>query len=226
MMGHKTQSHYHQYLVIGILGDKMGFSTLIDILGSTIVGGLLLLILFRLNDATVENNYVYGGEAIAQASLVEVVQLVEHDFRKIGYCKDWEKIPDPSKSILSATRNSIKFLTDENNDGNVDTLHYYLGSTDELTNTPNPNDRMLYRVSGSATPKGANLGVTQFDFQFYDAMGNQLTFPITVPSEIYTMQINIKVEDVYGYDRQHDEEKYASAFWRQVRLASKNLNNR
>ena len=124
----------------------MGFSTIIDLISSVVIGGLLLLILFRLNDATVENNYVYGGEAIAQSNLVEVVQLVEHDFRKIGYCKDWEKIPDPSKSILSATQNSISFLTDENNDGNIDTLRYYLGSTDELQNTPNPNDRTLYRV--------------------------------------------------------------------------------
>jgi type II secretory pathway component PulJ len=204
----------------------MGYSTLIDLVSSVIIGGLLLLILFRLNDATVENNYVYGGEAIAQSNLVEVVQLVEHDFRKIGYCRDWEKIPDPSKSILSATQNSIRFLTDENNDGNIDTIAYYLGPTSELVNTPNPNDRMLYRVLNNQQPRGANLGVTQFDLFYYDAVGTQLSFPITVPSIIYTMQINIKVEDVYGYDRQHDEEKYSSAFWRQVRLASRNLKNR
>lgn len=204
----------------------MGFSTLLDILGSVIVGGLLLLILFRLNDATVENNYVYGGEAIAQSNLVEVVQLVEHDFRKIGYCRDWEQIPDPSKSILVANQNSIQFLTDENNDGNLDTISYYLGSVDELSNTPNPNDKMLYRVLNNSQPQGANLGVTQFDLFYFDAMGTKLTFPITVPSEIYTMQINIKVEDVYGYDRKHDEEKFSSAFWRQVRLASRNLKNR
>ncbi len=204
----------------------MGFSTLIDILSSTLIGGFLLLILFRLNDATVENNYVYGGEAIAQSNLVEVVQLVEHDFRKIGFCKDWEKLPDPSKSILSASQNSIRFLTDEDNDGNVDTLFYFLGSTDELPKTPNPNDRMLYRVRGNETPVGTNLGVTQFDLFYYDAMGNQLTFPITVPSAIYTLQINIKVEDVYGYERIHGDEKYSSAFWRQVRLASRNLKNR
>ena len=222
----RTQLRCLLYSVIGTLGDIMGFSTLIDILGSTLIGGFLMLLLFRLNDATVENNYVYGGEAIAQSNLVEVVQLVEHDFRKIGFCKDWEKIPDPSKSILSATQNSIRFITDENNDGNVDTLTYYLGTADELPNTPNPNDKMLYRVRGNQAPQGANLGVTQFDIFYFDAMGNQLTFPITVPSAIYTMQINIKVEDVYGYDRQYDEEKYASAFWRQVRLASRNLKNR
>lgn len=204
----------------------MGYSTLLDLVGSVIIGGLLLLILFRLNDATVENNYVYGGEAIAQSNLVEVVQLIEHDFRKIGYCKDWAKIPDPSKSILLASKNSIQFLTDENNDGNIDTISYYVGNPNELPNTPNPNDRMLYRVVNNEQPKSANLGVTQFDLFYYDAVGNQLSFPVTVPSAIYTMQINIKVEDVYGYDRKNSDEKYASAFWRQVRLASRNLKNR
>ncbi|MDX1700068.1 MAG: hypothetical protein R3250_05585 [Melioribacteraceae bacterium] len=204
----------------------MGFSTIIDLIGSTLIGGLLLLILFRLNDATVENNYVYGGEAIAQSNLVEVVQLVEHDFRKIGYCKEWENIPDPSKSIITAAQNGITFLTDENNDGNIDTISYYLGPPEELSNTPNPNDKMLYRVVNNNQPRGANLGVTQFDLFYFDALGNKLSFPISVPSEIYTMQINIKVEDVYGYDRKHDEENYSSAFWRQVRLASRNLKNR
>ena len=205
----------------------MGYSTIIDLVGSITIGGFLLLILFRLNDATVENNYVYGGEAIAQSNLVEVVQLVERDFRKIGFCKDWEKLPDPSKAILSATKNSITFLTDEENDGNVDTIYYFLGDTDELPKTPNPNDRLLYRVLNSELPQGSNLGVTQFDLYFFDALGNQLTFPITVPSAIYTMQINIKVEDVYGYDRiNENDETYSSAFWRQVRLASRNLKNR
>ena len=204
----------------------MGFSTLLDLISSVVIGGLLLLILFRLNDAAVENNFVYGGEAIAQSNLVEVVQLVEHDFRKIGYCKDWDKIPDPSKSIKMATQNEIEFLTDEDNDGEIDIIKYYLGTTDELANTPNPNDKMLYRVVNGATPRGANLGVTQFDLFYFDAEGNQLTFPITVPSAIYTMQINIKVEDVYGYDRKDSQENYASAFWRQVRLASRNLKNR
>ena len=204
----------------------MGYSTLIDLMGSTIIGGLLLLILLKLNAAAVENNFVYGGEAIAQANLVEVVRIVEHDFRKIGYCRDWEKIPDPSKSVLMATQNSIKFLTDDDNDGILDTIFYQLGSESELEITPNPNDKMLYRIKNNEDAIGANLGVTQFDLYYYDAMGNELSFPITVPSAIYTMQINIKVEDVYGYDRVHSEEQYSSAFWRQVRLASRNLKNR
>ncbi len=199
----------------------MGFSTLIDILGSVIVGGMLLLILFRLNDAATENTYNYGGELIVQQNLVEVVQLLEYDFRKIGYCKDWEQIPDPSKSIIMADSNAISFLTDYNSDGVVDTMHYYLGPDSSLTSTPNPNDRILYRVVNNNPEAGANLGVTEFNLQYYDALGNPISFPISVPSQIYTMQINIKVESTVAYD-----EKYSSVFWRQIRMAARNLNNR
>ena len=44
------------------------------------------------------------------------------------------------------------------------------------------------------------------------------------------MQINIRVEDVYGYDTdnvdKNNNEMYANAFWRQIRLVARNLKNR
>jgi len=199
----------------------MGFSTIIDILGSTIVGGMLFLILLRLNDTSVKNTYNYGGELIVQQSLVEVVQLLEYDFRKIGFCKDWEKIPDPSLAILTADSISIEFLTDVDADENVDTLRYFLGSSDSLTATPNPRDRLLYRVINNEIPGGSNLGVTKFQLTYYNALGQQLPFPITVPSAIYTMQIDIKIESTVAYDNE-----YSTVFWRQIRLAARNLRNR
>lgn len=199
----------------------MGFSSLIDVLGATIVGGLLLLILWRLDDSAVENTYVYSSELTVQENLVSVVQLLEYDFRKIGYCADWEKIPDPSKAIIMADSNSIKFETDINNDGNVDTLYYYLGPKSELSNTPNPNDRLLYRVVNNETPRSANLGIVQFNLIYFDALGNKLNFPITQPGEIYTIEINITVENPAAYDN-----NYSTAFWRQIRLAARNLQNR
>ena len=199
----------------------MGFSTLIDIVGSMVIGGMLMLILFRLQDNATKNSYNYGGEAIVQQNLVEVVQLIEHDFRKIGYCRDWSQIPDPSKAILTADSTSIRYLTDLDDDGTVDSLRYFLGPKSELTETPNPNDRMLYRVENGETPISANLGVTQFSLEFYDALSNKLDFPIENPGQIYTMRIDLKVENTSAYDQE-----YTSAFWRQIRLVARNLRNR
>ena len=199
----------------------MGFSTLIDILGSIVVGGMLLLILFRLNDAAVANSFQYNGEVIVQRNLVEIVGLLEYDFRKIGYCRDWQAIPDPSKSIIKADSTSITFLTDEDSDGVVDIMTYYLGSIDELAHTSNPRDRMLYRKVNNQIPLGANLGVTRFELTYYDAFGTQIAFPVLVPGEINTLQIDIELEDVAAYDQQ-----YNKVFWRQIRLAARNLGNR
>lgn len=148
----------------------MGFSTLIDILGATIIGGMLLMILLRINDAAIENTFTYGSDLIVQQNLVSAVELLEYDFRKIGYCQDWTKIPDPSKSIVSADSSSISFLTDVavssaqlDGDGVVDTLTYYLGPTSELSNTGNPRDRLLYRKTNSSDPLKANLELLDLD---------------------------------------------------------------
>ena len=201
----------------------MGFSDVLDLAGSILIGGLIMLILFRMNDAAVENVYNNGGELSLQQNLSVTARVLENDFRKIGYCADWKKIPDPSKSILLADSTKIKFLTDipENGTGSVDSIYYYLGPTSELTQTPNPRDRFLYRVVNNESPKGINLGVTQFKLFYFDALGDTLDFPITVPSQVYTLEINLTVENVSGYNQ-----KYSSAFWRQIRLTARNLRNR
>lgn len=212
----------------------MGFSTLLDIMGSVVIGGFLLMILFRLNDATVKNTFVNGDELIVQQNLVEVVRLVEYDFRKIGYCYDYQQIPDPTTSIIYADNDSIVFKTDIANpplypygDGIVDTLRYYLGSTSELLSTPNPDDRILYRVVNNETPKGANLGITSFYLNYYGALGEFLTTPVANPGAISTIQIDIQIESFATYkDVNKDEDEYSTVFWRQIRLVARNLSRR
>ncbi len=199
----------------------MGYQVILDILGAIVVGTLLLLIVLRMSDSATQNTYTYAGELIVQENIVSVVTLLEHDFRKIGYCKDYLKIPDPSASIIAAAQDSISFLTDLDYNGQLDTITYFLGDTTELSMTPNPRDRMLYRVQNSEQPKSANLGITEFFILYFDALGDQISFPISSPGEINTMQINIKVENTAAYDT-----LYSSAFWRQIRLAARNLHNR
>ncbi len=217
----------------------MGFSTLIDILGSSMIGGMILLILFRMNDSSVENSYINTGELIVQSNLVSIVELFENDIRKVGYCEDWEQIPDPTIAIIGATDTSITFLTDvaqsqavQTGDGIVDTLKYWVGSPyeNDVLSTPNPNDRMLYRQVNSQTPMSANLGLTQFKLKYFDALGNEiLAMPSNPPLGIMTMQIDITVENTAAYGDANDEDVYSrdrSAFWRQIRLAAPSLSNR
>ncbi len=199
----------------------MGFNVLMDILGSSIIGGIIMLTLFRVNDSAIENTLNGSTELSAQQNLSTVVQILEEDFRRIGYCADWNKIPVPSHAIIFADSNEIKYLTDIESDGKVDTMHYYIGDPSELLVTPNPRDRFLYRVVNSEIPVGVNLGVTQFSLTFFNPLGDSIYFPVTDPREIYTMKIDITVEDVAAYNQE-----YSTAFWRQIRLAARNLRNR
>jgi hypothetical protein len=197
----------------------MGFSTLIDILGSTIMGGLLLLIVLRLNNTATEKTTNYGGELSLQQNLVTIAQIMEFDFRKMGYCKDFQKFPDPTKSIAQATANSIKFYADIDDNGSMDTISYYTGGL--LTSTPNPRDIFFYRKINNQPAAAINLGVTQFFMKYFDALGDTLSLPISKPSLISSYEINIQVETVYAYD-----ENYSTAFWKQIRLLARNLRNR
>ncbi len=116
---------------------------------------------------------------------------------------------------------TIKFYTDIDNDGTVDSIHYYLGPTSALSGTANPRDRLLYRVLNGETHKSANLGITQFYLVYFDALGDTLTPPIGVNGGVYSIEINLTVESTDAYDQ-----KISKAFWRQIRMVSRNLKNR
>ena len=199
----------------------MGFSTLLDILGSIIIGGVLMSIVFRLTDAATEKTYNNSGELALQQNLATVAQIIERDFRKIGYCANWNKLPDPSKAILMADSCGIKFLTDIESDGNLDSIHIYLGPTSELSATANPRDRLLYRVVNGDVPVEANLGITHFNMIYYDALGDSIYHPIMNNGEISSVEINVTVENVAAYN-----ENYSRAYWRQIRMVARNLKNR
>lgn len=199
----------------------MGTNVILDIMGSVIIAGILMISIFRLQNSTTEDLYRGTGNLTAQTNLATVVQILETDFRRIGYCADWQQIPVPTEAILYADSSSIKYLTDVDQNGLIDTMYYYFDPSTDISSTPNPRDRFLYRVANSETPVDINMGVTQFKMEFYNAMGSKLNFPIADPREIYSMQIDITVEDVAAYD-----EKYQTIFWRQIRMAARNLFNR
>ena len=199
----------------------MGTNVILDIMGSMIIGGILMITLFRVSDRATERTYNNSGDLTNQQNIAAVVRTLEYDFRKIGYCADWTQIPNPSKSIIFAKSDGIKFLTDVDRDGKVDTMYYYIGPASELIYTANPRDRFLYRVVNNEKPVKVNLGVTQFDLVYFNVDKEIISVPISVLGEIYTIQISVAVEDIEAYDQ-----KYSQVFWRQIRLVAKNLKNR
>lgn len=199
----------------------MGIASIFDLIGSVVIGGVLLITLIKINDSATRNTYGFTGELIVQENLVTSVEVLEYDFRKIGYCEDPFAIPNTKRAILYADSTDITYLTDVNFDGIPDTMRYYLGPTSELSHTPNPDDRMLYQeINGDRA--GVNLGITLFKIKYFGALGEELSLPRSFPpTGIFSMQIDIRIENTSAYD-----EEYRYAFWRQIRLASRNLENR
>jgi hypothetical protein len=212
----------------------MGTSTLIDIIISAVIAGLLLLICLGLNAQANESTSVYNGSVILQQNVTTLVTWIEHDFRRIGYCSDWKKIPKASDSFRKADSTEITFWTDVNNTGNKDSIHWYIGPVTEniVNQTPNPRDRLIYRVVNNGTPKGWNLGVTQLKFRYFTFDRKLLPTPVTSPDKIYEIEISLSCESQYKFSEQWRTSKGGSdsadfqVFWRQLRLAAKNLKNR
>lgn len=196
-------------------------------IGSFVIAGFLLLMGLQLNAQANETTLVYNGSAILQQNLTALVDILETDFRKIGYCKDWTKISDPSQSIRIADSDRIRFLTDVGNDGTLDSITYYVGPTSELASTPNPNDRYLYRVIDNQAPFPMNLGVTQFSFLYFDAENDTIPFPISDPRLIYFMQVSVAIQSAAPFKQEYmnDPSQY-DVFWKQIRLVTQNLRNR
>jgi hypothetical protein len=197
----------------------MGFSTLIDILGSIIIGGFLLLLLWRLDDSATQNMINNGQDVALQRNLTNVATILEFDFRKIGYCANLTQIED--SAIVQADSNSITFLSDEKNIGTLNQIHYYLGPTSELVSTPNTRDRYLHRVVDGKTSDGSDLDVIDFNLIYFDDLGQRINTPVNDPSTIASIEINVLIEDPFAYDN-----KYSQAFWKQIRVVSKNLHKR
>ena len=141
----------------------------------------------------------------------------------------------PNIAIVSADSNSIKFLTDipsdlnDIGDGVVDTIYYCLGTV--AANPNNPRERLLYRVVNGQAAIGWSLGVTRFALRYFDALGDTIPFPVSDPKLIYTLEVNLSLESpapltaIQYHDSTTAQEDF-KVYWKQIRLASRNLRNR
>ena len=80
---------------------------------------------------------------------------------------------DPDTAIIRAGTDRIIFWTDIDDDGNVDSLRYYMASTptDTTISDRNADTYILYRLAGSESENDVDLGVTSFNLTYYDSDG-------------------------------------------------------
>ena len=200
----------------------MGYATILDIAGSILIGAMLLGIIFKLNNTASWSIYSNAGELNCQTNLTSMSMILENDFRKIDYCSDNTNIQDPANAILAADTTSIKFISDLNKDGKMDTVYYYIGPATELSSTANPRDKILYRIVNNAAKLGSDAGITRFYIVYYDVNGDTVHTPVssTNLSLINDIELNMNIENTSVDSIQ------LNSYWRQARLTVPNIKHR
>ncbi len=188
-------------------------SYLLDIIGSSIIAAMVIMILLAVNINNTASSSVILFTTIEQRKITAVSELIEYDFYKIGYRISGDKI-----SI--ADSNQIKFYTDINNNGFADSIHYFLGDTTDLSYTSNPSDKPMYRNRNDQNIP-TQIPVVYFHLSYFDSIGNSLAYSSLINSTgrklIKSIKVRIKVESDELYDG-----KYRAAEWKK-KISPKNL---
>jgi hypothetical protein len=167
----------------------------IALVGSIIIGGLILMSFQEFQGDVTRDLYVNTIENMTYNNLDGVTSLVEYDFSRIG-----AGINDPSAAVVTqADSAEVRYRLDSDGNGVPENMRYYLSSVSAAAMTPNPNDRLLLRQFNGGTPDTVAAGVRNFKIAYYDSVGS-------VPATnfaIRTFVVTLTLESAFGYDNQY-----------------------
>lgn len=144
---------------------------LIDLLGSTLIGGILLLIILQMNLFMSNASFSSDNELRMQQNAKTLAEIMNYDFRKIGYKFD-------DTAMLTAQKKNIKFVGDlqapgEAGFGTMDTVEYLVLDSTFAAGTSNPRDIVLVRVlNGTDSITGPSLGLVDINFSYLDSLSS------------------------------------------------------
>ena len=158
-------------------------NVLLDILGASLIGGIVMLLVVNLNAYSAETKFASDADLRLQQNAKTLAEILDSDFRKIGYRYSGTAITD-------AEQQRITFKGDIDNDGIMDQVTYFLGSKEDASASPNPDDRVLYRVVNNDTIGGPTLGLTDLRLSYLDTREQ----PTAIADSICYIKAEIWVE--------------------------------
>jgi len=143
---------------------------LLDLMGSSLIAGIIFLLIFKLNIYTSTANYYSDNELKLQQNAKTLAEVINNDLRKIGYQYN-------GTAIITADSTRLKFYADMNAPGSaghgvMDIVEYYVGDSTEALGTANQKDKILYRIlNNTDTLGGPTLGLVDLRFSYMDTHG-------------------------------------------------------
>ncbi len=179
----------------------------LDSISSLVIGGMVMLLLQGVMMNMRGTSSTNTLNTSVQMSMTSLNDVVENDFRKMGY----NQPTSPDSAIRYADSSTIIVKGDFDNNGSVDSIRYMLGGLAD-PNALNPRARILYRRFNTSEQQ-IHLGVTRFSLSYYDSAGNQLTSVPCVarPSTIRTVRVCITMESTVPSDN-----AYPSVAWEEM----------
>jgi len=162
--------------------------SIIEIIGSTIIGGMILLLILTSKSNVSKSSTSQVINSNIQSNLTTVTEMMEGDLKNLGY-----RITD-STSITAADSNRITFKIVNDSTHTTDSISYYYTTS----------STSLFRKINNNTPTQINLGITNFNVWYYDKNG-----AITSSKQlIKSFKVAITVQDTFKYDGDP-----VSAYW-------------
>ena len=158
---------------------------LLDLMGSTIIGGLLTIMLLNFSLFQSNTSFSSDSELQMQQNAKTLAEILNYDLRKIGYQYD-------NTAFIEADSERISFYSDIDRNGSVDIVTYMLSDTSEASATTNPSDVVLYRIINSDTSKGPSLGLVKLKFSYLTGNGSETT----TLSEIQYVKAELWIETI------------------------------
>ena len=175
-------------------------AAVLDYIGSIVIGSIIVGAMLSFYSMVGETSLTQNAAAVESSNANSLTQILEYDIRQLGY-----RVQDSIK-ITRADTNQIIFRGDFDDNGTVDSMKYYLGST-KSPNSANPRAKMLYRVLNNQTPRSVDGGVTKFRLWYYDASGS----PTSQLQSIRTIKIGVSLQTTL-----QDDSVNAGMYWEKM----------
>ncbi len=181
-------------------------NTVTDILGATIIGGIVFLIMLNLNIYSSESKFSSDSNLRLQQNAETLAQIIDSDLRKVGYNYSGSAITDAEPSKFS-------FYADIDSNGTADAVTRALSVSLQVMGTTNPHDKILYVIVNGDTSKGPSLGLTNLRFTYMNGLGDTTS----VPSQIKFIKAEIWLQTPEKVDT-----NYVPTYW-EVTVNPRNL---
>jgi len=216
-------------------------TSLLDIIGASILGGMVLILVLTVTDSGTREFFNYNADAIVQANLAHMAYLAENDLRKMGFGINESQ----QGTILQiALPNRLKYLSQLNmhQDSVPDTIEYYI-LQDEIIDYGDTILTMYNVFRSIKIPQysGENMEIGKIGnnnvFRYLDQIGQ----PVEVISATKMVEVTLvsfeprivlspefvttQLDSISRADLRKRELRrlLRPSFWRQTRLVSKNL---